>query len=279
MSHRRNAGHRPGRARERGPGTRSSPRRDRSPVSQRLEAGHDRVCFAPAAPGKVPCGPPAPRLGGPGAGDGLDVFREIASTLASRGLRRDHPPLLREDRTTSSAGPIREGEYEAWLDAVKRRDRVRRQPEAGGRPGRFAMIGYSMGSGWRCPGHPRPEDQGGLLGLGRLPADQAEQEAPAAPDPPRVEGQEGRRSITSRSMWRPWRSRRCPTPSTSTTAWGTTSTSARFGDATRRSVAFFNKYVKTPETMTRPAFPEKSALRRLAPRRPRSPRPIRRAHP
>ena len=100
--------------------------------------------FAPAGRGKFPAVVILHGSGGLEQATG-GVFRSVASTLASRGYvaliphsfeKTDHPP----------GRPPQAGEREAWLDAVN--DAVEfaaARPEVD--PTRFAMMGYSMGSG------------------------------------------------------------------------------------------------------------------------------------
>jgi dienelactone hydrolase len=100
--------------------------------------------FAPERPGKYPAVILLHGSGGLEQATG-GVFRNIATTLASRGYVALIPHYF--EKTDHILGrPNRQGEYEAWLEAVKdaveyaaARDEVD--------PTKFAMIGYSMGSG------------------------------------------------------------------------------------------------------------------------------------
>jgi dienelactone hydrolase len=209
-------------------------------------SGQKRVtieCFAPEAPGKFPAVLLLHGSGGLEQATG-PTFREIAATLAFRGYVALIPHYF--EKTDHVIGkPLGTGEYEAYLEAVN--DAIEfaaRRPEVD--PTRFAMIGYSMGSGlsmFRAARDPRIKAVVSVSGA--YPP-----RPPSKKLPPLLilHGSKDRSTPVDhvKKYQEALKEQEMPHAVHIYAGSGHNFDTARFEDATRRSIAFFDRYVKPP---------------------------------
>ena len=211
---------------------------------ERYPSGSKQVtieCFAPAAPGKFPAVLLLHGSGGLEQATG-PTFREIAATLAFRGYVALIPHFF--EKTDHVLGrPNRQGEYEAWIEAVK--DAIEfaaRRPEVD--PTRFAMIGYSMGSGlsmFRATRDPRIKAVVSVSGA--YPP-----RPPSKKLPPLLILHGSKDKSTPIDFVNKYaealKEQEMPHAVHIYNGMGHNFDVPRFGDATKRAVTFFDKYVK-----------------------------------
>jgi carboxymethylenebutenolidase len=197
--------------------------------------------FAPMTPGKYPGVILLHGSGGLEQATG-DVFREIASTLASRGYVALIPHYF--EKTDHPLGrPLQTGEYESWLAAVNDAiEYAARRPEVD--PDRFAIIGYSMGSGLAMARATRdPRIKAIVSCSGAYP--------PVKPNkklPPLLILHGSKDKSTTVDYVKKYaealKEQEMPHDVHIYNGMGHNFDVPRFGDATKRAVAFFDKYVK-----------------------------------
>jgi carboxymethylenebutenolidase len=198
--------------------------------------------YAPAPPGKYPAVVLLHGSGGLEQATG-GVFREIASTLASRGYVALIPPYF--EKTDHVLGsPLRDREQSAWLEAVNdAMEHAATRPDVD--PTRFAMIGYSMGSGlamYRATRDPRIKAV--VSCSGAYPPIKPKKELPPLlilhgskdPSTPLDYVNKYVEALKEQEM---------PHAVHIYKGMGHNFDVPRFGDATRRAVAFFDQYVKS----------------------------------
>ncbi len=170
------------------------------------------------------------------------TFRQIAATLASRGYVAIIPQFF--EKTDHAVGaPIRQGELEAWGEAVA--DGVEfagKSPSVD--PARFAMLGYSMGSGLAMRQSTRdPRIKAVVSCSGAYPPIQPNKKLPPLlilhgskdQGTPLDYVKKYEAALTEQEM---------PHAVHIYGGIGHNFDAPRFEDATRRSVAFFDQYVK-----------------------------------
>jgi carboxymethylenebutenolidase len=199
--------------------------------------------FAPARPGKYPAVVLLYGSGGLEQATG-SVFRGIASTLASRGYVALIPHYF--EKTDHVLGqPIRQGEYESWMEAVNDAiEYAAGRPEVD--PTRFAMMGYSMGSGLAMARATRdPRIKAVASCSGAYP--------PIKPNkklPPLLILHGSKDKSTPIDYVNKYvealKEQEMPHAVHIYNGMGHNFDVPRFEDATRRSVAFFDKHVKAP---------------------------------
>lgn len=213
--------------------------------------------LAPAIPGKFPAILLLHGSGGMDQGT-TAVFREVAGYLATQGYVVLIPHYF--EKTGHVPGkPNRQGEYEAWVEAVKdATDYAATRPEVD--PAKFAMIGYSMGSGlatFRATQDPRIKAVASISGA--YPPIK-----PSKKLPPLLILHGSKDKSTPIEYVEKYaaalKEQEMPHAVHVYKNVGHNFNLSQFSDATRRSAAFFDRYVKSPEPPL-----EKSNPRRAEP--------------